>query len=80
MRLTDFTDFKVIGWGCYYLSTVGDDYSRFIVAWCLCTSMAATDVANTLDDALKFIKLDSIKVKQRLLGHLSFLQNNQSST
>ena len=29
---TDFTYFKIIGWGWYYLSTVLDDYSRFIIA------------------------------------------------
>ncbi len=30
---TDFTYLKIIGWGWYYLSTVLDDYSRFILAW-----------------------------------------------
>ena len=29
---TDFTDLKIIGWGWYYLSTVMDDFSRFIIA------------------------------------------------
>jgi transposase InsO family protein len=29
---TDFTYFKVMGWGWLYLSTVLDDYSRYIVA------------------------------------------------
>jgi len=67
---TDFTYFKIIGWGWYYLSTVLDDYSRFIVAWQLCTSMTANDVAETLDDALYFTGLDQIKVrhKPRLLS------------
>ncbi len=51
---TDFTYFKIIGWGWYYLSTILDDYSRFIVAWRLCTTMAASDVTDTLDDALAF--------------------------
>ena len=45
---TDFTYFKIVGWGWYYLSTVLDDYSRFIIAWRLCTSMSASDVADTL--------------------------------
>ena len=67
---TDFTYFKIIGWGWYYLSTVLDDYSRFIVAWRLCTRMSATDVSNTLDDALEFTGLDRVKVnhKPRLLS------------
>ena len=29
---TDFTYLKVIGWGWFYLSTILDDHSRFIVA------------------------------------------------
>ena len=67
---TDFTYFKIIGWGWYYLSTILDDYSRFIVAWRLCTSMSASDVADTLDDALCFTGLDQVKVrhKPRLLS------------
>jgi transposase InsO family protein len=31
----------VIGWGWYYLSTILDDYSRYIIAWKLCTAMRA---------------------------------------
>ena len=33
---TDFTYLKVIGWGWFYLSTILDDYSRYIIAWKLC--------------------------------------------
>jgi len=49
---TDFTYLKVTGWGWYYLSTVLDDFSRFIVAWKLCATMRASDVTETLDLAL----------------------------
>jgi len=38
---TDFTYLKVIGWGWFYLSTVLDDFSRYIIAWKLCTTMKA---------------------------------------
>ena len=52
MWQTDFTYFKIIGWGWVYLSTVLDDYSRYIIAWKLCTTMRAEDVTDTLDMAL----------------------------
>jgi len=51
---TDFTYFKVVHWGWYYLATIIDDYSRFILAWRLCTGMSADDVKLTLDDAIAF--------------------------
>jgi putative transposase len=53
MWQTDFTYFKIIGWGWYYLSTVLDDYSRFIVHWELCKSMKAEDVERTIEQAIK---------------------------
>ena len=36
---TDFSYFRIVGWGWYYLSTVMDDYSRYILAWKLSASM-----------------------------------------
>ena len=51
---TDFTYFKVVQWGWYYLSTVLDDYSRYILAWRLCKGMGSDDVKQTLDDAIDF--------------------------
>src|SRR5215218_5581336 len=50
---TDFTYFKILGWGWYYLSTVLDDYSRFIVHWELCERMTSEDVQRTLDQAIE---------------------------
>lgn len=52
MWQTDFTYFKIYGWGWYYLSTILDDYSRYIVTWKLFANMKAEDVTNTLDEAL----------------------------
>ena len=56
---------KVIGWGWFYLSTVLDDFSRYIVAWKLCTSMRAEDVTATLDLALQASGLDHAKPTDR---------------
>jgi putative transposase len=67
---TDFTYLKVIGWGWFYLSTVLDDFSRYIIAWKLCTTMRAEDVSATLDMALKASGCDGACVvhKPRLLS------------
>ena len=62
---TDFTQFKVLDWGYYYLSTVLDDYSRFILAWKLSPTMAATDVQETLELALKCSGLQRARVRHR---------------
>ena len=62
---TAFTYLKVIGWGWSYLSTVLDDFSRYIIAWKLCSTMTAEDVAATLELALKASGLDRAKVVHR---------------
>ncbi|WP_299508597.1 IS3 family transposase [uncultured Roseobacter sp.] len=67
---TDFTYLKVIGWGWFYLSTILDDYSRYIIAWKLCTTMKTEDVTDTLDLALQASGCDQATVlhKPRLLS------------
>jgi putative transposase len=62
---TDFTYLKVIGWGWFYLSTILDDFSRYIIAWKLCTTMKAGDVTDTLELALKASGCDSARVAHR---------------
>ena len=62
---TDFTYLKVIGWGWFYLSTVLDDFSRYIIAWKLCTGMAASDVQDTLNLALDASGLETANVVHR---------------
>lgn len=52
MWQTDFTYFKIINWGWYYLSTVLDDYSRYIIGWDLCKNMGQEDARATIDRAL----------------------------
>ena len=41
MWATDASYFRVSGWGFYYLVTVMDDFSRFILAWRLQTDMTS---------------------------------------
>ena len=67
---TDFTYLKIIGWGWYYLSTILDDYSRYIISWKLCTTMRAEDVTDTLELALEASGCASAHVlrKPRLLS------------
>ncbi len=70
MWQTDFTYLKIIGWGWMYLSTILDDYSRYIISWKLCTTMKTSDVTETLDMALQASGCDQVHVvhKPRLLS------------
>ena len=67
---TDFTYLKVIGWGWMYLSTILDDFSRYIIAWKLCTTMKTSDVTETLSLALQASGCDQAHIahKPRLLS------------
>ena len=67
---TDITYPKVIGWAWFSLSTLLDDYSRYIIAWTLCTTMKAGDMTDTLDLALQALGCDQATVlhKPRLLS------------
>jgi len=65
MWQTDFTYLKVNVWGWYYLSTILDDFSRYIVAWKLCSTMKAGDVTETLEMALAASGLNQADVRHR---------------
>jgi putative transposase len=62
---TDFTYIKVIGWGWYYLANVLDDYSRYIIAWKLYTTMEAADVKDLLETAVRKTGVEHAAVKYR---------------
>jgi len=62
---TDFTYFKVVAWGWYYLLTVLDDYSRYIVAWKLVTGMSSGDVKEVLDEAIAATGVAGVEVRHR---------------
>jgi len=55
---TDFTYLKVVIWGWYYLCTILDDYSRYIIAWELSPTMKAQDAEQTI---AKAIELSGVK-------------------
>jgi len=62
---TDFTYLKVIGWGWYYLGCVLDDYSRYIIAWKLFTTMSAGDVKELLDMTVEKTGVKQVAVRHR---------------
>lgn len=70
MWQTDFTQFLVLDWGWYYLSTVMDDYSRYVISYTLSRTMKAEDAESTLKLALSKAEIEKVKVyhKPRLLS------------
>ena len=65
MWQTDFTYLKVTGWGWYYLLSILDDFSRYIIAWKLTTTMDAQDVKDLLEKAIAETGTDGVQVCQR---------------
>jgi transposase InsO family protein len=65
MWQADFTYFRIVHWGGYSLSTVLDDFSRYILAWKLSSTMGTTDVTETLDRALAVSGADQVQVRHR---------------
>ena len=62
---TDFTYLFVTIWGFYFLLTVLDDYSRYIISWRLFTTMGAGDVTQVLDDAIDKTGVAQARVHHR---------------
>ena len=52
MWATDASYFRVVGWGYYYLVTVMDDYSRFILAWKLQKDMSSNSLIEVLQESV----------------------------
>jgi len=65
MWATDASYFRVVGWGYYYLVTVMDDYSRFILAWKLQRDMAADSLIEVLQEAVDATGMDEVPVEDR---------------
>jgi putative transposase len=62
---TDCSHIKVFDWGWYYLVTVMDDYSRFILAWELKSDMAAGSLIDVVQKAVDATGMTEIRVEDR---------------
>jgi len=65
MWATDASYFRVAGWGYYYLVTVMDDYSRFILAWKLQKDMSANSLIEVVQDAVDATGITDVPVEDR---------------
>ena len=74
MWATDASYFKVIGWGYYYLVTVMDDYSRFILSWKLQRDMTTDSLIEVVQEAVDKTGMTEVPVADRT----SLLSDNGS--
>ncbi len=65
MWATDASYFKVVGWGFYYLVTVMDDFSRFILAWKLQRDMTAYSLIEVVQEAIDATQMTEVPVEDR---------------
>ena len=65
MWATDASYFRVVGWGYYYLVTVMDDYSRFILAHRLQQDMTADSFIEVVQEAVDTTSMDQVPVTDR---------------
>jgi putative transposase len=65
MWATDASYFRVVGWGYYYLVTVMDDYSRFILAWKLQKDMSANSLIEVVQEAVDATGMTDVPVDDR---------------
>ena len=71
---TDCAYLKVVDWGWYYLVTVMDDFSRFILAWELQPNMAAPSLIAVVQQAVDQTNMTDVPVEDRT----SLLSDNGS--
>ena len=65
MWATDASYFRVVGWGYYYLVTVMDDYSRFILAHRLQRDMTSDSFIEVVQDAVDRTGMDRVPITDR---------------
>lgn len=54
-----------MGWGWYYLISVVDDYSRFILAWDLKLDMTAESISEVAQQAVEWTGMEKVPVEDR---------------
>jgi len=62
---TDCAHIKVVDWGWYYLVTVMDDFSRFILAWELKSDMAGGSLIDVVQQAVDMTGMTDVPVEDR---------------
>ena len=62
---SDASYFFVVGWGWYYLISVLDDYSRFILAWDLKVDMTAQSNSEVVQKAVEWTGQEQVPVEDR---------------
>ncbi len=65
MWATDASYFRVAGWGFYYLVTVMDDFSRFILAWRLQRDMTSDSFIEVVQDAVDLTGMTEVPTEDR---------------
>ena len=65
MWATDASYFRVVGWGYYYLVTVMDDFSRFILAHKLQEDMTTDSLIEVVQETIDTTGMDDVPVQDR---------------
>ena len=62
---TDASYFRVSGWGFYYLVTVMDDFSRYILSWKLQTDMTSDSFIEVVQDSVDLTEMTDVPLEDR---------------
>ena len=62
---SDCCHLRVNDWGWYYLETVMDDFSRFILSWDLKTDMSGGSLEDVVQQAVDFTGMTDVPVEER---------------
>jgi putative transposase len=62
---SDCCHLRVVDWGWYYLETVMDDFSRFILSWDLKTDMTGRSLEDVVQQAVDLTGMTDVPVEDR---------------